>query len=521
MSGRLGPVEIPGLTVERLLGSGASAEVYLYRQELPRRQVAVKVMREPVNDDQTRMIFETEANLMAAVSTHPSIVTIHHAAIAGSGRPYLVMEYCSQPSLAEQVRARQLTVPEVLQTMIRLAGAVETAHRAGILHRDLKPANVLTTDYGWPALADFGISAIAGHPTGTGGSMSLPWAAPEVIAGHPYQPTADVYALAATAYTLLAGASPFVRDGANDVPALMARILSAPPPRIDRADVPEPLQRLLQVTLAKDPAQRPQSASELARGLQRIEQDMHLPATHLDVPAGDRADADADAEPTQVASICTGSPSAIPDAVAQPDDRTAIVRPGTEFDDRTALSSRGSDLDDRTALASRGPDLDDRTALASRGTNLDDRTALASRGSDLDDRTRLADRHAPDLDDRTALAGGRGAPPEDRTVLRGRATTPRDATTDAAIPTSPQGRVAYDPGATGTPRLAYGVRAQTPAPAPHRLPPQAPTPPLPSAPPRSAASSRRRARTRLILIAAGLVVVLAAAAATVVVLLVT
>ena len=107
----------------------------------------------------TRAQFVAEANLMAQLSAHPFIVTIFHADVSADGRPYFVMEYCSGPSLAERYKRERFAVEDALRTGIRLAGAVATAHAAGILHRDIKPANVLTNDYGWPALTDFGISS--------------------------------------------------------------------------------------------------------------------------------------------------------------------------------------------------------------------------------------------------------------------------------------------------------------------------------------------------------------------------
>ena len=96
---------------------------------------------------------------MAQLSAHPFIVTIFHADVSADGRPYFVMEYCSGPSLAERYKREPFAVEDALRTGVRLAGAVATAHAAGILHRDIKPANVLTNDYGWPALTDFGISS--------------------------------------------------------------------------------------------------------------------------------------------------------------------------------------------------------------------------------------------------------------------------------------------------------------------------------------------------------------------------
>ena len=98
------PPELPGYTVQRLIGLGGFADVFLYRQHLPARDVAVKVLLAPTLDDDVRARFVTEANLMAQLSHHPAIVTVHHAGFAKDGRPYLVMEYCSQPGLAERYR---------------------------------------------------------------------------------------------------------------------------------------------------------------------------------------------------------------------------------------------------------------------------------------------------------------------------------------------------------------------------------------------------------------------------------
>ena len=155
---------------------------------------------------------------MAQLSHHPSIVTIHQAAIAADGRPYLVMEYCSRPGLAAAVPARARSpCAEALRIGVRLASAVETAHRVGILHRDIKPANVLTTDFGWPALTDFGIAATVGHGAGATVGMSIPWSPPELLAEHPTgDERSDVYSLAATIYSLLAGRTPFEVPGGDE-----------------------------------------------------------------------------------------------------------------------------------------------------------------------------------------------------------------------------------------------------------------------------------------------------------------
>src|SRR6187551_2448385 len=125
---------------------------------MPRRQVAVKVMLSEVVNDQVRRMFQAEANLMAQLSAHPSILTVYQASVSSDGRPYLVMELCSA-SLSQRYRAERLPVSEVLRS------AVETAHRSGVLHRDIKPSNILLTAYGHPVLSDFGIASTLSNST--------------------------------------------------------------------------------------------------------------------------------------------------------------------------------------------------------------------------------------------------------------------------------------------------------------------------------------------------------------------
>ena len=285
---------IPGFTFVEHLGSGGFADVFLYEQQWPRQRVAVKVVRPDVPlTDREKHLFTAEANAMARLADHPYIVSVITAGVTmEGGRPYLVMRYCPPPDLGVRVRSNPMAVVDAVSTGIKLASAIETAHRHGILHRDIKPSNVLVTTYQEPALTDFGIAGHVADVEGDGDvRISYPWSPPELLDGRSNGSVAsDVYSLGATIWHLLVGRSPFsIPAGDNSTRALSARILHAPPPATQRSDVPPALDRLLQQCLAKRPEHRPASALELARALQRIESAAGWPRTVVAVE-GDRPD---------------------------------------------------------------------------------------------------------------------------------------------------------------------------------------------------------------------------------------
>jgi serine/threonine protein kinase len=280
------PPAISGYRFIRHIGSGGNAQVYLYQQELPHREVAVKVLNESALSEGARGRFTAEANVTASLS-HRHIVQVFDAGVTDDGRPYLVMPYYPKPNLSVRARRAHFTVAEVLRIGIQIGSAVETSHRGGVLHRDIKPQNILTDSYGEPALTDFGIATTKGGDGPEG--LSVPWSPPEILYGtDPGDERADVYSLGATLWHLLAGRSPFEQPGGdNKALALMARIKSDPVPGTGRADVPDSLERLLRQTMAKDPAARPQKAMELIRALQSVEQELRLPVTQPILPSGD------------------------------------------------------------------------------------------------------------------------------------------------------------------------------------------------------------------------------------------
>ncbi|MDQ1708769.1 MAG: hypothetical protein QOG49_154, partial [Frankiaceae bacterium] len=282
------PPQLDGYTYLGELGTGGYADVYLYEQTRPRRRVAVKVLLAAGLTDARRAQFTAEADLMALVSAHPYIVTIFAADVAADGRPYLVMEYYPRPHLGVRAAAERLSVPEVLRIGVQLAGAVESAHRLGILHHDIKPANVLTSQFGRPGLTAFGIAATVGQPADDDdrGGMSIPWSAPEVFRadGEPDE-RSDVYALGATVWHLLAGRSPFDVPGADNRPlAMMRRIETERLAGTGRDDVPASLERALEQAMRKKPVGRFASAYDFALALQAIQQELQLAVTPVELP---------------------------------------------------------------------------------------------------------------------------------------------------------------------------------------------------------------------------------------------
>jgi len=286
------PPVLSGFSYVRPLGTGGFADVFLFEQDMPRRPVAVKVLLQDVVDEGLLRMFNAEADIMARLSAHPSILTIYEASVSADGRPYLVMEYCPG-SLATRYRREQIPLGEVLQTGIRIASALETVHRAKLLHRDVKPSNILITQFGAPVLSDFGIAAaVAGAPDDELFAMSIPWSAPEVVGERVSGSiAAEVWSLGATVYTLLAGRSPFERsgEGQNTRERMRARIRRARYTPLGRPDVPEELEAILARAMSREPEERYSSALDLARELQRVQHALGMPVTATEVAADEWA----------------------------------------------------------------------------------------------------------------------------------------------------------------------------------------------------------------------------------------
>ena len=282
----VGP-HLEGAEFIRFLGAGGFADVFLYRQDMPRREVAVKVIRSGASAAQKQK-FQAESDLMAKFGAHPAVLSLYAAGRLRDGRAYLTMEYCPPPHLGKRFSTTSpMRVEQALEITIKIAGAVETIHRAGYLHRDIKPANILLTAFGHPVLTDFGIAISQDTPVDQVDSAFSPyWAPPEQQLNRPLTPASDVYSLAATTYTMLAGRPPHVdmTPGAHNDPAsILKRLHHGSIAPIGRNDVPAALERVLFTAMAKRPLDRFASAMAFARALRQIQSSLGLPLTNIDV----------------------------------------------------------------------------------------------------------------------------------------------------------------------------------------------------------------------------------------------
>lgn len=296
-----------GFVIQRLLGSGGMGEVYLAQHPRLPRMDALKILPAALTDDADfRQRFDREANL-AATLWHPHIVGLHDRG-EFDGQLWITMDFVDGTDAARALQDNPGGMPEqdVLEIVTAVADALDYAHQRSLLHRDVKPANILLTrpdaDRRRILLTDFGIARNADEISGltatnvTIGSIS--YAAPEQLMGESIDGRADQYALAATAFHLLAGSPPFEHSNAAVV---IGKHLTAPAPQLSglRADLAR-LDPVLTKAMAKDPAQRYPRCLEFAQELGKAlagpgEQQ---PATQAAVPLPSEF---APVEPTQAA----------------------------------------------------------------------------------------------------------------------------------------------------------------------------------------------------------------------------
>ena len=329
---------IPGLRDATLIGRGGFAAVYRAFQPAFQRTVAVKILLTDELDDRTRRQFRRECHAMGVLAEHPGIVTVHDGGFTDKDRPYLVMAYISGGALEDRLGTdRRLPWTEAAFIGVRLAGALETAHRAHILHRDVKPANVLMSTYG-ALLSDFGIASIGDLDTRSGVvTASVAHAAPEVLTGEHPTVAADVYSLGSTLFTAMTGSPPFADPADESVLPMIVRSQEQPIPDLRRWGVPNPMRHVVERAMSKASDQRFDTALDLGEALRDAQAALSEAPTELVV---DRA-------------LSTGASSALTaatpaDGSRPPSDATRIVfqptRPRDEARTATLPKFRPRDL---------------------------------------------------------------------------------------------------------------------------------------------------------------------------------
>jgi eukaryotic-like serine/threonine-protein kinase len=251
--------------LERVLGHGGMATVYLAEDHDLRRAVAIKQLAANLAaDEELRERFLREARMAARLS-HPNVVQIYDAGDCELG-PYIVMEYVPGTTVAAR---GQLPFEEAVQLALQACAGLQHAHEAGLVHRDIKPANLLLRDDGVLKIADFGIAraAEATRLTRVGTILgTAAYLAPEQAAGEDVSRAADLYSLGAVLYELLTGRSPHRFESLADLVAKQQSGVITPV-RDLAPSVPEALEAVVMRCLAREPSFRPTSAAELAQEL--------------------------------------------------------------------------------------------------------------------------------------------------------------------------------------------------------------------------------------------------------------
>jgi eukaryotic-like serine/threonine-protein kinase len=261
----LGPYRI----VERI-GAGGMATVYKAFEPSMNRYVAIKAMPAHLaRDPNFRLRFQQEASLITLLE-HPYILPIHARSPEDEPIPYLVMRYTDGGTLADLIANRSLTIERAVRLVRQVAETLAYAHKQGIVHRDIKPSNILIGRDGSALVADFGIAKIMEETlqlTGEGVSVGTPaYMSPEQAGGQPADARSDIYALGVVLYQALTGEPPFSAETPLAVLHMHLHNPLRPPHQLNPA-IPEALERVILRAMAKDPADRFQTADEMADAL--------------------------------------------------------------------------------------------------------------------------------------------------------------------------------------------------------------------------------------------------------------
>ncbi|HVM91637.1 MAG TPA: protein kinase [Terriglobales bacterium] len=274
---KVGPYDI-----ESLLGAGGMGEVYRAKDARLNRTVAIKVLPKSFSADTDRLMRFTQEARAAAALNHPNILSIFDIGESG-GAPYIVSELLEGTTLRELVRNGPMPVRKAIEVALQVARGLAAAHDKGIVHRDLKPENIFVTEDGRVKILDFGLAKLTrpeateggdtltaqvntepGQVMGTAGYMS-----PEQVRGKPADHRADIFAFGSILYEMLSGKRAFHGESPAETMSAIVRDEPAELAETGR-NIPLPLERIVRHCLEKSPAQRFQSAGDVAFNLDAL-----------------------------------------------------------------------------------------------------------------------------------------------------------------------------------------------------------------------------------------------------------
>jgi eukaryotic-like serine/threonine-protein kinase len=313
--------------LEELLGSGGMCHVYRATHTRMGKQVAVKILKPHfAADPAIGRRFEQEARAASRIH-HPNAINVMDYGIGEGNTPFIVMEYVSGITLGELIRRHgALSLERAGNILRQICGALDDAHKVGVVHRDIKPDNIIIGDYGnsdWVEVVDFGVAKIQEDLnrrvalTGENILVGTPrYMSPEQCEERPVDARSDIYSLGVVLYEMLSGEAPFKWDSSTRL--LVAHATETPEPlRAKRPDIPAEVEAVVMQALEKDPARRPQSAGDFAR---RFEQ-----AAGLGQPARAASNRGGAFSRIQV-PLGDAPPTTSTDSLADADDEATIVR---------------------------------------------------------------------------------------------------------------------------------------------------------------------------------------------------
>ena len=256
--------------IQKRIGTGGMADVYMAKDNKLGRYVAIKVLKEEFSSDETFLRkFDSEAKAVAGL-IHPNIINVYDVGVEGDIH-FIVMELGNGITLKEYImNKKRLSAEETVACSIQIAEAIECAHQHNIIHRDIKPQNILISSYGTIKVTDFGIAKAATSQTMTTTAIgSVHYLSPEQARGGFCDSRSDIYALGVTMYEMVTGRVPFDHENSVTI-ALMHLQNDVLSPQEINNDIPTSLEKIILKCLAKRPEERYQTAGELIKDLKQV-----------------------------------------------------------------------------------------------------------------------------------------------------------------------------------------------------------------------------------------------------------